>query len=256
MAIKPKLVIDTDVGTDVDDLFALTYALVNPKIDIRAIATVLGDTEVRAKIVRKLERILKVKAPILKGQQGPEESIRKFWTGLESKILTKKDLEEDFESDRFLGYDSETKLVCIGPLTNIAKQLKMDSSIYNLKEAYFMGSHLGSHNFVADLDSTKTALNHTWKKYFITKETSEKIALSRAELFDLRGSELGDFLYNSALNWLDYTGREKAVMYDLLAVSAAAGEGYVQFREQDGSFISCDVNPRLKQNLLRMIKWH
>jgi purine nucleosidase len=255
MVNKAKLFIDTDVGTDCDDLFALTYALTNPSIDIRGISTVLGDPVIRAKVVRKLERILKIKVPVISGEKGPEKSVKQFWTGLESKVLTKKELEEDFESDGFLGYDSDTRLVCIGPLTNIARQLKMDSSIYNVKEIYIMGSHPSSHNIIADADSAKVVLDHSWKKYFITKETSEKLSLSRDELIDLRGSPLGDLLCDSALNWLDFKKKERAILYDVLAVSAAAEEGYVKFKEQEGRFISYDLSSELKQNLIRAIKW-
>ena len=45
--MKTQIVIDTDVGSDVDDLFALTYALRNPNVDVKTISTVIGDTVVR-----------------------------------------------------------------------------------------------------------------------------------------------------------------------------------------------------------------
>ena len=50
----PGLVLDTDIGGDVDDALALAYALRHPEIDLRAVTTVSGDTEVRAHIAARL----------------------------------------------------------------------------------------------------------------------------------------------------------------------------------------------------------
>ena len=36
------LILDTDIGDDVDDAFALAYAARHPQIDLRAVTTVLG----------------------------------------------------------------------------------------------------------------------------------------------------------------------------------------------------------------------
>ena len=50
----PGLVLDTDIGGDVDDALALAYALRHPDIDLRAVTTVSGDTAVRAHIAARL----------------------------------------------------------------------------------------------------------------------------------------------------------------------------------------------------------
>ena len=48
------VIIDTDVGTDVDDMWALAFALRCPELDIRLITTCTGDVEYRAALVAKL----------------------------------------------------------------------------------------------------------------------------------------------------------------------------------------------------------
>ncbi len=50
--ISPTL--DTDIGGDVDDAFALAYAARHPQIDLRAVTTVLGDTRWRAALALRL----------------------------------------------------------------------------------------------------------------------------------------------------------------------------------------------------------
>ncbi len=47
-------ILDTDIGTDVDDALALAFALRHPDLDLRAVTTVSGDTVRRARIAKIL----------------------------------------------------------------------------------------------------------------------------------------------------------------------------------------------------------
>ena len=49
-----SFILDTDIGTDVDDALALGFAVRNPDLDLRAVTTVSGDTVRRARIAKKL----------------------------------------------------------------------------------------------------------------------------------------------------------------------------------------------------------
>ena len=46
------VIIDTDLGTDVDDLLALVFIAKAPELCLEGITTVHGDTLLRAKIAR------------------------------------------------------------------------------------------------------------------------------------------------------------------------------------------------------------
>lgn len=48
------LLLDTDIGDDVDDVFAVLLAALRPELSLLAVTTVLGDTPQRARITRKL----------------------------------------------------------------------------------------------------------------------------------------------------------------------------------------------------------
>ncbi|MBW3022530.1 nucleoside hydrolase [Candidatus Woesearchaeota archaeon] len=249
-----QLIIDTDVGTDVDDLFALAYAMKNPKINVSAVTTVLGDTIIRAKIVKKLGKLLGISVPVTAGERGPEESVRKYWTGIEHLTLTKEEAEESFENESYPHYGNGIVIAAIGPLTNIAKQIKENSSIRNVGEIYIMGSSMASHNFVADLDAAAVVIGRRWKKFLITKDISEKVSFTKEELANFKGTEVGDLLYDSAMRWLNHTNRKQAVMYDVLTVSAAGGEGFVKFKKEKDYFVSYDVSMKLKCKIAEMIK--
>jgi len=51
------LILDTDIGLDVDDAVALCFAALEPRIELRAVTTVNGDTQRRASVARALLRL-------------------------------------------------------------------------------------------------------------------------------------------------------------------------------------------------------
>jgi len=69
---RVKLFIDTDIGDDIDDLQALTLALVSPEVDLVGVTTVWGNTLRRAKLVRKLlEAAGRKDVPVAPGAGSP-----------------------------------------------------------------------------------------------------------------------------------------------------------------------------------------
>src|SRR5256885_10845710 len=53
-APKAKIILDTDIGDDVDDAFALGLALQSPEVEIVGVTTAWGDTALRARMVRRM----------------------------------------------------------------------------------------------------------------------------------------------------------------------------------------------------------
>ena len=45
-----KLIIDTDIGTDIDDALAIVFALASPELDLEGLTIVDGDVEARARM--------------------------------------------------------------------------------------------------------------------------------------------------------------------------------------------------------------
>ena len=54
---KIPVILDTDIGTDIDDTWALAFLLRCPEIDVKLITTTTGDTEVRARLIAKFLEI-------------------------------------------------------------------------------------------------------------------------------------------------------------------------------------------------------
>src|ERR1700731_2482237 len=67
-----KIIIDTDIGDDVDDAFALALAVRSPELQILGVMTTFGDTETRAKLRdRFLGEVGRPEIPVLAGKATP-----------------------------------------------------------------------------------------------------------------------------------------------------------------------------------------
>src|SRR5665213_3910415 len=65
---KQKVIIDTDVGDDIDDAFALALALRSPELQILQIDSAYGDTHLRARLLdRFLHDAGESQVPIAQG---------------------------------------------------------------------------------------------------------------------------------------------------------------------------------------------
>ena len=64
-----KIIIDTDIGDDIDDAFALAIAVKSPELQVLGVTTTFGDTEMRAKIAdRFLGEVGRADVPVLAGK--------------------------------------------------------------------------------------------------------------------------------------------------------------------------------------------
>ena len=76
--MKPqKILIDTDLGDDVDDILALVFALLRPELDVKAIAAVSYDTEKRGHLIAQLLEIMgRTEIPFAAGMRRPLPEFR------------------------------------------------------------------------------------------------------------------------------------------------------------------------------------
>src|SRR5579864_4368565 len=67
-----QVILDTDIGDDVDDAFAVGLAVRSPELQILGVMTTFGDTEARAKITdRFLAEVGRTEIPVLAGKATP-----------------------------------------------------------------------------------------------------------------------------------------------------------------------------------------
>ena len=135
-----KLLLDTDIGSDIDDAVCLAYLLARPDCDLLGITTVTGDTVARAKLASVLCTIAQKNVPIYPGIAKPLIVPMKQPSVPQAASLVRWPHQEKFESFHAIEFlrqtirkhPGEITLLGIGPLTNIATLFVIDSEIPSL----------------------------------------------------------------------------------------------------------------------------
>lgn len=124
--VRTPVLLDTDIGGDIDDAFALALVMASPELDLRAVTTVSGDTRARARIAAKLLSAAgRGDVPVAAGQPGkPLNMSQAAWgTGFTRPALQKQSA-VDLMAAQLRRAHGSAVLVAIGPLTNVAALLK------------------------------------------------------------------------------------------------------------------------------------
>ncbi len=128
-----SIILDTDIGTDVDDAFALALILASPELDLRGVTTVGTDPRTRALIVcRFLAAAGRSDIPVAAGAPPqPAEEIKKQGRyanpGDDRQPRTPQPVKEtavEFLYQQLRARRGEFTLLTLGPLTNIARLLR------------------------------------------------------------------------------------------------------------------------------------
>src|SRR5690348_8880289 len=128
-----KVIIDTDIGDDIDDAFAIALALRSPELQILGITTAFRDTETRAKLVdRMLGEAGRQDIPVAVGVPTDARvgmSQRPYAEGGHFARATHP-AAVDFILDQIRRNPGEITLVCIGPLVNLGAIIDRDAQTF------------------------------------------------------------------------------------------------------------------------------
>ncbi len=144
MAIE--LLLDTDIGGDIDDALCLAYLLAQPACELLGITTVTGEAEKRAMLASALCKVAGKHIPIFPGVEYPLLAAQRQPDAPQARALHKWDHDTTFprgQAVEFLrqtirAHPGEVVLLTIGPLTNIALLFAVDEEIPALLKALVM----------------------------------------------------------------------------------------------------------------------
>jgi len=127
-----KIIIDSDIGDDVDDAFAIGLALNSPEVKIVGITTAWGDTKLRARMVdRLLAETGNTQIPVAEGivtkSTTPFSQARWAQAGPPAKAHPAA---VDFLLEQIRQNPETITLVAIGPLTNIGAAIDRDPATF------------------------------------------------------------------------------------------------------------------------------
>jgi inosine-uridine nucleoside N-ribohydrolase len=165
------VLLDTDIGSDIDDAVCLAYLLANPAIDLLGITTVTGDTVLRASLASVLCKIAGQSVPIYPGRREPLLIEQKQPHVPQAAALSRWDHDTTFPReeavlflrDTIRAHPGQITLLGIGPMTNIAALFALDEEIPSLLKGLVLmcGSFSGINSTAewnAKLDPTATAI--------------------------------------------------------------------------------------------------
>lgn len=140
-----NIIIDTDIGGDIDDAFAVGLALQSPEFKILGIMTEFEDTTLKARLVSRLLKEtgrsdIPVAVGIVKHEKGTSGvlSQARYAEGGPSGQTYPGAV--DFLLEQIRQHPGEITLIAIGPLTNIGAAIDRDAATFRrLKRVVMMG---------------------------------------------------------------------------------------------------------------------
>jgi purine nucleosidase len=140
-----KIIIDTDIGDDVDDAFALALAVRSPELQVLGVTTTFGDTEARAKIAdRFLGEVGRAEIPVLAGKaSGTKNPMSQRRYGESHFAKASHGDAVEFFLEQIRKYPGEITLIAIGPLMNVGAAIDKDAVTFRkLKRVVLMGGSI------------------------------------------------------------------------------------------------------------------
>lgn len=151
---RMKVLLDTDIGTDIDDAWALGLLLVAPEVELVGVTISDGDTTARAKVAAKLLHVSgKRTIPVAVGRATkPPDSVDYQFTWAED-FTTVKPVDTpaaDFIVETLRKNPGEITLVAVGPLPNIADALRKEPNLGRLaRRVVLMSGSIGANAWSA-----------------------------------------------------------------------------------------------------------
>jgi purine nucleosidase len=141
-----KVIIDTDIGDDVDDAFALALALSDQHLQILGVTTAWGDTDLRARLV---ERLLKqtghADIPVAAGPktQPGTPFTQAAWANAFPEPANGWPNAVDFIFDQIRRNPGQVTLISLAPLSTVGALIQKDPATFRkLKRVVMMGGSI------------------------------------------------------------------------------------------------------------------
>ena len=257
---KIPVILDTDIGMDVDDVWALVFLLCCPELDVKLITTATGDTAYRAALTAKiLDLAGRADIPIGVGlplDQSPRT--HDAWlAGYQIADYPGDVLRDGVGAlcDTVMASQEKVSIVSIGPVPNIAAALAREPNI--TANAKFIGMHgslrrgymgaekpMREYNVKLHSLACQAVFQANWERLITPLDTCGTIVLEDGRFDAVQASDkllTQIALQNHAL-WFEAIAdwpiakmidpeRQSSVLFDTAAVCLAFDESFFEIED-------------------------
>ena len=236
------VIFDTDIGTDIDDAYALAALIQRPELELIGVTTVSSDAVARARLAAKLLQVAGgrwSKVPVYAGQSTPIQYMKQVdWAaGFRSSSLHDSGAIE-FMRRSIGARPGEITIIAVGELTNVAALLESEPGIAKkiraislMGGALFRGYATGSKpepewNIKSNAKAARVVFQSGVPLLVAPLDSTADLKLTpemRVEVF-ARGVPLNDALaaLNSIWRHTNTWKGENPTLFDVLAVELVA----------------------------------
>ena len=244
-----KIILDTDIGSDIDDAIALAYLLRQPECELLGVTTVSGDAINRAGMASAICLAAgKPDIPIYAGTEPPLLTPQMQPTAHQAAVLDKWNHAKDFpvgEHIEFMRktihkYPNEVTLLAIGPMTNVALLFATDPEIPSLlKElvlmcGIFTYGHIGAYSCLSEWNArcdpyaTAIVYNASVKRIrSIGLDVTTQVTMPRGEVMEKFTADVLQPVLDFAGVWFNHTG--SITFHDPLAAATIFDDDICKF---------------------------
>lgn len=146
-AVPEKVIVDTDIGDDVDDAFALALALSSDRLQVLGVTTAWGDTGLRARLVKRfLKETGHADVAVAAGPKTTEPGASFTQAGWAEQFPapdTPWPDAVDLILQRIRENPEQITLISLAPLSNVGALIKKDPATFRkLKRVVMMGGSI------------------------------------------------------------------------------------------------------------------
>jgi purine nucleosidase len=241
---RQLVIIDTDIGDDIDDAFAVGLALESPELKILGIMTAWGNTPLRARLVgRLLGETGREEIPVALGiEKYPATGKLTFSQARYAERGPEKRLPRavDFLLEEIRKHPGEITLIAIGPETNLGAAIERDAETFRkLKRVVLMGGSVyrgyegfayptvAPHpqpewNILCDVAAARKVFASGVPLYVMPLDSTQirLQELERGRIFS-NGTALTDALAVLYEEWAAGVGQKTPTLFDAVAVAYA-----------------------------------
>lgn len=253
-----KIIIDTDIGDDIDDAFALALAVHSPELELIGITTVFRNSEIRAKIAKALLTsygrgdipvYAGIDIPLLQGFSDRDNDTFdekgrlipcQYDCDTMGNFIPEAEWGPDFIIRSILENPGQITLIPIGPLTNVAAAIrKCPEIVYKIKKIVLMGGAFHEDfpewNILCDPEAAHIVFTSGAEIYAVGLDVTMKCRLNMEQVrqFEALGSEGSVILSGMMKNWFAHYRFECPVLHDPLTVGCVINPSFVKFRKQE-----------------------